>query len=308
MSVVAGLALTLQPVAAMEQAIRVESSSGPQQGPTVIRPPNPPPGQREALREPSAPPSWEIVEQEPPSRWAVPSASSPTAAAASPTPPSALNWELVVPAVAESPIQPPAARPEIASAPTWEPILPGEEITQQNIDDALAEAKQRELEATEALTTKETLSKLPILGIGIGARAYSQDETLPALQGSIRIAQTGNRTLSSFSIRPTIFFPYNPSCPSSNRGPGCQFEYRIAATLDFFQHNYVSFFAGAGAAINKDSLDVDAFMATIGIEANLAKNASIIGTINLIDSNDPAEFGGLTWADAEFTLTVNFRF
>jgi hypothetical protein len=249
-----------------------------------------------------------MVEEEPPSRWAAPSATSPTAAAASSAPSSALNWQLVVPPVAESPTQPPAARPEIASAPTWEPILPGEEITQQTIDDVLAEAKQVELEAAEALNTKETLPTLPIFGIGIGARSYSQDETLPALQGILRIAQTGNRTLSSFSIRPTILLPYKPACPSSNNGPGCQFEYRIAATIDFFQYNYVSGFAGVGAAINKDSLGVNAFMATIGIEANLAKNASIIGTLNLIDSNDPAEFGGLTWADAEFTLTVNFRF
>ncbi len=142
MSVVAGLALTLQPVAAMEQAIRVESPSGPLPGPPAIRPPIPPLGQREATREPSAPPRWELVEQEPPSRWAAPSATSPTAAAASPAPPSALNWQLVVPPVAESPTQPPAARPEIASAPTWEPILPGEEITSADV--------AREVEAEEA--------------------------------------------------------------------------------------------------------------------------------------------------------------
>ena len=129
MSVVAGLALTLQPVSAMEQAIRVESPSGPLPGPPAIRPP-------------AQPPRWELVEQQPPSRWAAPSATTPTAAAASPAPPSALNWELVVPAVAESPTQPPAAQPEIAAEPTWEPILPGEEITSADV--------AREVEAEEA--------------------------------------------------------------------------------------------------------------------------------------------------------------
>jgi hypothetical protein len=129
MSVVAGLALTLQPVAAMEQAIRVGSPSGPPPGPPAIRPP-------------AQPPRWELVEQQPPSRWAAPSATTPTAAAASPAPPSALNWELVVPAVAESPTQPPAAQPEIAAEPTWEPILPGEEITSADV--------AREVEAEEA--------------------------------------------------------------------------------------------------------------------------------------------------------------
>ncbi len=126
----------------MEQAIRVESPSGPLPGPPAIRPPMPPPVPREALGEPSEPPRWEMVEQELPSRWAAPSATSPTAAAASPAPPSALNWQLVVPPVAESPTQPPAARPEIASAPTWEPILPGEEITSADV--------AREVEAEEA--------------------------------------------------------------------------------------------------------------------------------------------------------------
>jgi hypothetical protein len=176
-------------------------------------------------------------------------------------------------------------------------------------------------EATEQLTAHPTPAqpddqqgdqqkqrKLSLFGLGAGARTLFQDETLPVIQGTIRVIQTGNDVLNSVSIRPTVFLPYNSACLSS-KGPGCEFEYRLAGTLDFFQTNYISGFIGAGAAINKDSLDKNAAMATIGIEANLSKYITLGGTLNLIDSDDNRElYGGLSWADVELLLTINFRF
>ncbi|QVL52024.1 MAG: hypothetical protein KFB97_11090 [Cyanobium sp. M30B3] len=147
---VAGLSLALQPVAAMEQAIRVETPSAPLPGTPAIRPPMPPPVPRLAPREPTAPPRWQMVEEPAPSRWAGPDATG--AAAGVPSPAStALSWELVVPVVADSPEQPAAAEPQIAAEPTWEPILPGEEITPADV--------ARQVEAEEA-ARQEALAEL----------------------------------------------------------------------------------------------------------------------------------------------------
>jgi hypothetical protein len=264
------------------------------------------PGPMEPRQVSSTPRRWQIVDQEARTDLGTPPSADSTAGS-SMSKPATLSWELVVPAVAAASGQSVPTDPTTAYAPAWEPIMPGEEITKQDIDNFLTEAKQERIDTEKAQTTEEALVKLPVFGLGIGARAFSQDETLPALQGSIRIAQTGNRTLSSISLRPTILLPYNPSCPESNSGPGCEVEYRLSATLDLFQYNHLSGFIGAGAAINKDSLNVNAFMGTLGVEAKITKNMSLVGTLNLIDSDDPAEFGGLSWADAEFLLTINFR-
>lgn len=147
---VAGLILALQPVAAMEQAIRVETPSAPLPGTPAIRPPMPPPVPRLAPREPTAPPRWQMVEEPVPSRWAGPDATG--AAAGVPSPAStALSWELVVPVVGDSPEQPAAAEPQIAAEPTWELILPGEEITPADV--------ARQVEAEEA-ARQEALAEL----------------------------------------------------------------------------------------------------------------------------------------------------
>jgi hypothetical protein len=300
---VAVLMVALQPLAAREQAVVVDTpaSSGQitNRSNETFRQPS--------RLEPSASPRWEFVEDEAASVWASPTANTPSGngGAGSASGP---RWELVEPAATASHEQTGPNQPLIAVGPIWEPIPPGEEITEQRIADSVAEAERKESESLQAETTFRTQQKLPVFGLGVGARAFSQDETLPAIQGSIRIIQTGNDVLNSISIRPTVILPYDSACPSSGSGPGCEFEYRLAATFDFFQTNYISGFIGAGAAFNKDSLDVNAAMATIGIEANLSKNITVSGTLNLIDSDDPKEFGGLSWADAELIFTINARF
>lgn len=304
MSVVAGLALTLQPVAAMEQAIRVESPSGPLPGPPAIRPPMPPPVPREALREPSEPPRWELVEQEPPSRWAAPSPTSPTAAAASPAPPSALNWQLVVPPVAESPTQPPAPRPEIASAPTWEPILPGEEITSADV--------AREVEAEEAARQREQMAASSssfsdpdsteerkhrwIVGFGGGARIGIGEPTFPLAYGRLGI-RTGNDF--AISLRPSYIFGNSDREGRSNN----QGAFQMPLTVDLVPDTRISPFLGLGVATNTDSTNSTKPMATIGLDINITRNITLAAAINVIYQREDEDS-----RDVEALSVIYFRF
>ncbi len=144
----------------MDQAIRLESPSEPAPGAPAIRPlatPTP--------RETSAAPRWELVEQEPPSRWASPPPPPPVPAAAvsAATPSSrssSLSWELVEPAAAPTAASPPAQAEPKATAkeqliavagPTWEAILPGEEITAEDVAQAVKADEEVRQEATANL-------------------------------------------------------------------------------------------------------------------------------------------------------------
>jgi len=122
------VALAIQPVAAMERALQIDTSSDPLPGTSVTRAGVQPPEQR----QPSAPPGWEMGEQNPQSNWA----GAPTSERAG------LNWELVEPAVAPSPDQTEAAQPLITASPTWEAVVPGEEFTAVDV--------AREVDAQEA--------------------------------------------------------------------------------------------------------------------------------------------------------------
>lgn len=144
------LAFAPQAGQAMEQAILLETPSGPLPGAPVIRPPLP----REVLRGPSGPPQWEVVEEDSPSRWAKSSEPSPKAGVIREQP--SLNWELVRPVqppVADRPDQPESEQRQIAAGPTWEPILPGEEISTADV--------AREIEAQES-ARKEASAKVDL--------------------------------------------------------------------------------------------------------------------------------------------------
>ncbi|MFN4865089.1 MAG: hypothetical protein ACK5GZ_02015 [Cyanobium sp.] len=291
MSVVAGLALTLQPVAAMEQAIRVGSPSGPPPGPPAIRPP-------------AQPPRWELVEQQPPSRWAAPSATTPTAAAASPAPPSALNWELVVPAVAESPTQPPAAQPEIAAEPTWEPILPGEEITSADVArevEAQESARQREQMAassgsfSDPDSTDERKHRW-ILGFGGGARIGIGEPTFPLAYGRLGI-RTGNDF--AVSLRPSYIFGNSDREGISNN----QGAFQMPLTVDFAPDSRISPFLGLGMATNTDSTNSTKPMATIGLDINITRNITLAAAINVIYQREDEDS-----RDVEAISVIYFRF
>lgn len=147
-----------------------------------------------------------------------------------------------------------------------------------------------------------TGKSLPIVSIGAGVRTASQDNTQAVIQGAVRLFNTGDRTLSSVSARPALIFP--PSDCNS-----CDAEYRIAATIDFFQYDILSFYIGGGGAFNKDGVAGNNFgMFSGGVELNLARNFAITGNLNLIDEPSDAQFGGLTWADAETSILFTVRF
>lgn len=151
-------------------------------------------------------------------------------------------------------------------------------------------------------TTPITQTNLPIFSVGAGVRAGSQDKTEAVIQGAVRLFNTGDRALSSFSARPALIFP--PSDCSS-----CDPEYRLAATIDFFQYDILSFYIGGGGAFNKDGSPGNNFgMFSGGVELNFARNFAITGNLNLIDQPSDAQYGGLTWADAETSILFTVRF
>lgn len=163
--------------------------------------------------------------------------------------------------------------------------------------------------AAEVYGTPATSWKrsLPIVGMGVGFRALAQDDTLPVLQGSVRLLQTGNPVLSSISARSAMTLPTRSNC---DFGPGCQSEYRVSGTLDFFQRGGMGLYLGGGAALNKDSLHKDYGMMVVGAELNMSKNITLTTQINWIFNNNPddtAQFGGFRWADAETMFSINLR-
>lgn len=173
---------------------------------------------------------------------------------------------------------------------------------------AVSSERNQETGDREQLTeTKQSSNaarqmSLPIFSIGAGVRAASQDKTQAVIQGSARLLNTGDRGLSSMSIRPALIFPAS-DCSS------CDPEYRIAATIDFFQYDILSFYIGGGGAFNKDGRPGNNFgMFSGGVELNIARNFAITGNLNLIDEPSGDEFGGLTWADAETSILFTVRF
>jgi len=152
----------------------------------------------------------------------------------------------------------------------------------------------------------EPVRPLPVFSVGVGARTLSQDKTNLTVQGAVRAVQTGNRVLSSFSVRPAVIFP-DSGCSS------CGYETRLSGTFDFFQSELLSFYLGGGAAFNKDSANnVQAGrtfgMFTGGVELNLSRNFAITGNLNLINEPSGSQYGGLTWADAETSIMFTARF
>jgi len=92
---------------------------------------------------------WELVEPAPsreevrtPTPAAVPQANRETAG---------LNWEMVVPDDGAQPVTPAAPEPLVASQPTWELVLPGEEFSSADV--------AREVEAQEA-AEREALAQM----------------------------------------------------------------------------------------------------------------------------------------------------
>lgn len=163
---------------------------------------------------------------------------------------------------------------------------------------------QSELYGTPATSWKRSL---PIVGLGMGFRALAQDDTLPIVQGSLRLLQTGNPVLSSISARSAMTLPTRSNC---DFGPGCQSEYRVAATLDFFQGSGMGLYIGGGAALNKDSLHQDYGMMVVGAELNMSRNITLTSQINWIFNRNPddtAQFGGFRWSDAETLFSLNLR-
>lgn len=150
-------------------------------------------------------------------------------------------------------------------------------------------------------------ARLPLLSLGVGARGQSQDDTLPVINATIRVLQFESDILNSVSLRPTVMLPTLSNC---DNGPGCQAEYRVAATLDLFQRSWLGIFAGGGVALNKDSFGLNRPMVTAGAELNFSPELSFILSSNLIfsDGLEPAEFGGLRNGDIEALFTVNYRF
>lgn len=126
MALLVGLAI--QPVAAMEKAVQLDTFSETLPDTSASRAAVQPAGQR----EPSAPPTWEMEEQDAP----------PNTAGTLESRPAVLNWELVEPAVYASPDQTEATQPLITASPIWEPVVPGEEFTSVDV--------AREVEAQEA--------------------------------------------------------------------------------------------------------------------------------------------------------------
>jgi hypothetical protein len=146
---------------------------------------------------------------------------------------------------------------------------------------------------------------LATFSLGVGARAYLQDNTNATVQGAVRVLKTGRRAFSSLSVRPAFLLP----ALSCSR---CSLEYRLSGTVDFYQSGLASVYFGAGAAINKDRSSGfggrNFAMLSGGAELNIARHFAVSGVLHLIDESSDPTFGGLTWADAEASLLLTVRF
>ena len=180
----------------------------------------------------------------------------------------------------------------------------------QIVDAAQRSQSQGEPQSSDSESVSSVASApvrpLPVFSVGVGARTLSQDKTNLTVQGAVRAVQTGNRVLSSFSVRPAVIFP-DSGCSS------CGYETRLSGTVDFFQSELLSFYLGGGAAFNKDSANnVQAGrtfgMFTGGVELNLSRNLAITGNLNLINEPSGSQYGGLAWADAETSIMFTARF
>jgi len=148
---------------------------------------------------------------------------------------------------------------------------------------------------------------IPTVGLGLGYRIMAQDDSLPVVQGSLRLLNTGDPVVSSVSARSTVTLPTRSNC---DFGPGCQSEYRLAGTIDFFQQSALGLYFGGGAALNKDSLHKNYGMMVFGAELSMSRNLTLTTNINWIFNDQPddtAQFGGLRWADVETIFSVNLR-
>lgn len=148
---------------------------------------------------------------------------------------------------------------------------------------------------------------IPTVGLGAGYRILAQDDTLPLVQGSLRLLNTGDPIVSSISARTTATLPTRSNC---DFGPGCQSEYRVAATVDFFQQSALGLYLGGGAALNKDSLHKNYGMMVFGAELNMSRNITLTTNVNWIFNDQPDDtdqFGGFRWSDLEMIFSVNLR-
>lgn len=184
-------------------------------------------------------------------------------------------------------------------------VIDAAQQRQPQVDTPTVNSDSPPASPTPSQTVKVT-ETLPIFSVGVGVRAASQDTTNATVEAAVRAIQTGDRVVSSFSIRPAVIFP-DSSCSY------CDNEYRLAGTIDFFQSETFGFYVGGGAAFNKDAANgvrnAGTFaMFTGGVEINLSRNFAITANLNLINQPSDPEFGGLTWADAETSVLFTARF
>jgi hypothetical protein len=285
---VALLALALQPAAAMEQAVRLESP--PDHAPATRQPVTPP-----APSEVSAPSRWELVDEEPPSRWAAPAQPDAVPAAdrsTLPTERATLSWELVEPAVAA---QTEPLERQIVAAPTWEPTLPGEEISSEHLAREPGQQEQQGEASNREEFTAEP-SKRWIIGVGGGARIGIGEATYPMAYG--RIGLLLNESIA-LSIRPGYVFG------NSDRAgkPNSEGAFQMPLTLDLIPGNMLSPFAGVGFSTNTDSNGKTRPMATLGIDLNITRNLSLMASINVIYQPEDEDN-----RDVEALTLLYFRF
>lgn len=142
-----------------------------------------------------------MVQENPSSRWATPGEPGPTGEV---TPERAsLSWELVDPTVVGTPEQPEADQPLIAAGPTWEPILPGEEVTEADV--------AREVDAQDAARA-EALAEL-------------EPEQPEPTFGGFRDLYRGNRWYPSITtIVPMGFGPFGFMAGIGFSGSDCRTE------------------------------------------------------------------------------------
>lgn len=297
------LAMVLQPAAAMEQGILV-GNPGSLSGSSEVRPPEQPPAPAGGRRQASESPRWEMVEQEPPSRWSAPSGSSPTAGASSPVS-NSLSWELVVPAVAASPTQPTAAHPEIAAEPSWEAILPGDEITSADVTrevEADETARQRQQAAASARDFSDSewaadRKQRWLVGFGGGLRIGIGEPDYPMAYGRLGIILSDGDL--GVSLRPSYIFGNSDSLGRSNN----EGAFQMPLTFDFVPNNRISPFFGLGIAANTDSNGKTKPMATAGLDINITRNLTLAASINVIYQPEDEDN-----RDVEALTVLYFRF
>lgn len=217
---------------------------------------------------------------------------------------SAGGWRLI-----DAPVAPSSSVIESWSAPSgrlqWNTVSESQIVNAAQQSQSHAEPQSTDADTVSSVSS-EAVRPLPVFSVGVGVRTLSQDKTNLTMQGAVRALQTGNRVLSSFSVRPAVIFP-DSGCSS------CGYETRLSGTIDFFQSELLSFYLGGGAAFNKDSANNvkgrgTFAMFTGGVELNLSRNLAITGNLNLINQPSDPQFGGLTWADAETSILFTARF